>query len=317
MTNIGLILFYDGKEGKKGDLIKRILNVLRSFFSTKLSDDAVKKAELYDGFNVFTVRLPHKASELERPGRFKIRRLKKIIKRLCLDYSIEKCYFPHCAPDKLDIDFCVKDPFFGRFLYKALLVNILKLISEKKGKDIRELDVAIIHGNDYTFLHSYIKILSSILKFLTIITHEKESIENMTDNIFEETGLAVRVTDNLAGGMKDAEAVINLADLGDFDIPGKMKFNEPVVNYGSINTDKIKFTDIINSVDVILPGKFEEKLGKDVYKFYKRIELAEIILLNRLEIGTCTINNNLDYAVLEKLARQFERDGFGFIPVIS
>jgi len=41
--------------------------------------------------------------------------------------------------------------------------------------------------------------------------------------------------------MKDAEAVINLADLGDFDIPGKMKFNEPVVNYGSINTDKIKF----------------------------------------------------------------------------
>jgi len=100
--------------------------------------------------------------------------------------------------------------FFGRFLYKALLVNILKLISEKKGKDIRELDVAIIHGNDYTFLHSYIKILSSILKFLTIITHEKESIENMTDNIFEETGLAVRVTDNLAGGMKDAEAVINL-----------------------------------------------------------------------------------------------------------
>jgi len=50
--------------------------------------------------------------------------------------------------------------------------------------------------------------------------------------------------------MKDAEAVINLADLGDFDIPGKMKFNEPVVNYGSINTDKIKFTDIINSVDV-------------------------------------------------------------------
>jgi len=72
------------------------------------------------------------------------------------------------------------------------------LISEKKGKDIRELDVAIIHGNDYTFCIHYIKILSSILKFLTIITHEKESIENMTDNIFEETGLAVRVTDNLA-----------------------------------------------------------------------------------------------------------------------
>jgi len=28
----------------------------------------------------------------------------------------------------------------------------------------------------------------------------------------------VRVTDNLAGGMKDAEAVINLADLGDFEL---------------------------------------------------------------------------------------------------
>jgi len=35
-----------GRKAKKG------------FFSTKLSDDAVKKAELYDGFNVFTVRLP-------------------------------------------------------------------------------------------------------------------------------------------------------------------------------------------------------------------------------------------------------------------
>jgi len=41
------------------------------------------------------------------------------------------------------------------------------------------------------------------------------------------------------------------------------------------------------------------------------------LFIKQAEIGTCTINNNLDYAVLEKLARQFERDGFGFIPVIS
>jgi len=43
----------------------------------------------------------------------------------------------------------------------------------------------------FAFIHQdFIK----YFKILTIITHEKESIENMTDNIFEETGLAVRVT---------------------------------------------------------------------------------------------------------------------------
>jgi len=51
----------------------------------------------------------------------------------------------------------------------------------------------------------------------------------MTDNIFEETGPGGAGNGQSGGGMKDAEAVINLADLGDFDIPGKMKFNEPVV----------------------------------------------------------------------------------------
>jgi len=84
--------------------------------------------------------------------------------------------FSSLCPDKLDIDFCVKDPFLDVFSISTT-GKYFKVDFRKKGKDIRELDVAIIHGNDYTFLHSYIKILSSILKFLTIITHEKESIE--------------------------------------------------------------------------------------------------------------------------------------------
>jgi len=61
-----------------------------------------------------------------------------------------------------------------------------------------------------------------------------------------------------------------------FDIPGKMKFNEPVVNYGSINTDKIKFTDIINSVDVILPGNLKKSWEKTFINFIRELNLPRL-----------------------------------------
>ncbi|HOM03461.1 MAG TPA: hypothetical protein PLH43_11635 [Acetivibrio sp.] len=316
MSNIGLILFCDERDDNKRNLFKNILAIIKRLVSSKLSDDAVKKAELYDELNIFIIRLPYRVSELKKPSRFKMRRLKKIIKKLCSDYSIERCFFPANLPDVPDIGLCIRNPFLGHFLYKALLVNILKMISEKKGKDIRELGVAILHGNEQNILYLYMKILSTISKFLTIITHEKELIEKIADDIFEETGLAVRVTDNVISGMEDAQVVVNLTDLCNFNLTKKIKSDASVINYGSINTDKIKFSGtIINDVDIILPKRFEEMMGKDIYKFYKRLELAEIILLNKLKIGTCTTCDNVDYSVIEELERQFESDGFSLVPV--
>ncbi|ODM26754.1 hypothetical protein A7W90_11320 [Clostridium sp. Bc-iso-3] len=318
MSNIGLMLLCDEKEGTKKNLIKNIFNILRRLLSSNLPDGAIKKAELYDEFNIFTVRLPYRLSELKKPNFFTMHRLKKIIRKLCSDYSIDRCFFPGSMPEELDIDCCIKNPFSGYFIYTAMLVNILKIISDRKGKDIRGLSVAIIHGRGHDLLYSYIKLLSTLSKYLTIITHEKDNVEKIIDDIFEETGLSVRVTDSVASGIEDAEVIVNLTDLCDFNISKNIKSNASVINYGSVKTDKIEFSDIIiNDIDIILPKKFEEMMGKDVYKFYKKAELAEIILLNKLEIGTYAIGNSADYTVIDNLSRQFQNDGFKLIPIIN
>lgn len=317
-----MILFCDEKEDKERNFFKNMLAIMKRrikrIVSSNLPDGAVRKAELYEKLNIFFVRLPYSLRELKKPSRLKMHRLKKTIQKVRSDYSIERCVFPESTPSGLNIDCCIKNPFSGHFIYTALLINILKAISGRKGKDIRDLSVAITHGGSYNQLYSYIRLLSPLSKFLTIITHEKELIQNKIDDIFEETGLAVRVTNNAASGIKDAEVVVNLSDLCDFNISKCIKSNAVVINYGSVKTDKIEFSDIIiNDVDIVFSKKFENMIENDAYKFYKRTELSELILSNKLEVVSYVSGNNFDYAVIEEFSRQFENDGFGLSLVIE
>ena len=67
--------------------------------------------------------------------------------------------------------------------------------------DIRDLDIAILETNNRKLLHFFIRQLSPLAKFLTIITKEKESAQKDMEDIFDETGLSVRVTDDIASGL--------------------------------------------------------------------------------------------------------------------
>lgn len=311
MNNIGLVVFCEEKEEKKANILESFLIKIKRLIETKLPESSIKKMDLYESLNMFLVRLPYALSELKDSGNFKISRLQKILLKACDDHSIEKCILPESVPDSININRCIKNPFSGKFIYTSLLVNILKVISDKKGVGIRHLSVTILQGSNYSLLYCYIKLLSPLAKFLTIITHEKELIQKRIEDIFDETGLSVRVTSDIASGLDDADVVINLTDLSELNLQKNIKCSAWVINYGNIGTDKIKFEGIvINGISIGLPKRIERIIEKDTYKFFSKTELSEIIILNKLNIGTNIIGNNADYTNMERISTQFGENGF-------
>ncbi|MFZ5989861.1 MAG: hypothetical protein ACOYWZ_22420 [Bacillota bacterium] len=319
MRNIGLVLFTKEREKHKLNFVRScLIKIKKAFekifsiiFKKSLHESSIRKIEIDANLNIFLMRLPYSLDELIVSRGLKLKGIQKTILRACMENGIEKCILPASIPKTINMNYCIKNPFSGNFIYTALIVYILELISDKKGISIRDLDVAIIHGRNYSILHSYIEFLSPVAKFITIITNEKKSIQDRIEEIFDETGLSVRVTNDIASGMDNADVVINLGDINDFIVDKEIKSDALIINYGNLKGDKFIFNNfVINGINVCLDKRFEGIIDTDVYDYYSKIELAEIILSKKLNIDANIIDNNSDYSIMQKLSKQFVEDGY-------
>jgi hypothetical protein len=160
-------------------------------------------------------------------------------------------------------------------------------------------------------LHFFIKQLSPLAKFLTIITKEKELIQKEIEDVFDDTGLSVRVTDDIASGLDGINVFINIGNLGEFTSRKKIICNAVVINYGDMKSDQVKFTgEVINRINVGLPAGVEGLIDEEFLNYFSRIEIAEIIFVNKLNIRTNIFKNFADYNNMKGISEQFEEEGY-------
>lgn len=319
MGGIGLLYFSEENENDAiNNWIKRILYKLKRFFSTKLSEKSIMKISAGEGLDVFFIKLPYTLNEIKNSKHIAQRKIQSILSKACKENSIEKCILPRCTPANLSLKECILNPFSGDFIYKALIINVLEQISQKKKVNIRDFDLAIIHGSNHDMLNYIIEILSPLVKYVTIITKEKEVAEKKTEKILDDTGLAVRITEDFNSGAVDADLLINLEDACNLPSEIRTVHVPVVVNFGKGVPEGFFIGSIvINGIKAVLDNKIRSILKDEVYEYYSSTELAEIFIMHKLKLELNIFTNNTDYSIMAKLSKKFVQDGYSIEDVFS
>jgi hypothetical protein len=318
MKNVGLLIFCDNDKRERKNIFALLEGIIKLFcmkikrlFSTVLPENSIKKITVDHDLSLYFIRLPYSLDELKKLRRFTIRRIQKTVLKVCRDNSIHKTIYPQSTPDEVINGKSIKNPFSGNFIYASLLVNILRLLSIDKGMDIREFNMAILDTDNHNLLYYFIRQLSPLAKFLTIITKEKESIQREIEDVFDETGLAVRVTDDIVSGLDDIDLFINIGNLGEFVPRKKFICNAVVINYEDMKSDQIEFTGgVVNGINVGLPAKIGELIDEEFLNYFSRSEIAEIVFVNKINIGTNVFKDFADYNTMKGISEQFEKEGY-------
>ncbi|NLD50591.1 MAG: hypothetical protein GX660_25905 [Clostridiaceae bacterium] len=319
MNCIGLVVFSEENEiNKKYSAIKRILFKLKRFFNRKLDGKAITKICTDEGLEVCFIKLPYVLNEIKNVKHITQKKIQSIISKACMDNSIEKCMLPRCTPPNLNLIKCIINPFSGDFIYKALIINILEQVSQKRKVNIRDFNLAIINGSNHDMLNFFIEILSPLVKYVTIITREKEVVEEKMEEILDETGLAVRITSDLKNGADEADLLINLEDTCNLPAEIRMGRCAVVVNFGK-ETSKEYFDGcvVINGVNAVLNHKFKSILNGGIYEYYSSTELSEIIIIHELKLEVNIFNKFTDYTTMAKISKQFRQNGYSIADIFE
>ena len=311
MTNLGLIIFSDEKEdNKKLKILKRVYLKIKRFFSGTFISIPIKKVEVNTELNIYFIKIKYTLKEISEFKKFKINRLKKNIYKYSMENSIDKCILPTLAPTSLEFNVCIKNPFSGHFIYTALLVNILEIIADKKGVGVKEFEIGIIQGDNNKLLYSCIKLLSPLVKFITIITNKKKYVQEEIDEIYDETGLSIRLTEDIESGLDDVDVIINLGDFNIFKKDKKIKSNAIVINYGVARPEEnILDNIVINSISIKFDNLIESMLDQNTISSFTRLELASIIFCHRRGFCANVNENNVDNRTINSIYSQFLKSG--------
>lgn len=258
---------------------------------------------------IHIIHLPFHVDELAAFSRGRINRIEEFINEYCASNKIDVVIYSKLLLERNIFLGNVATPFIGRLLFKSLVSNILNEIYSKRGFRINDLDMAIVHGKSDEELFTYIRLLAPYIKYLTIISDDKEGIEKQVEDFYEETGLSIRVTRDIKSGFRGIDFILSIGDLQ----PGmKIGTRAVILNYGDSGCSNIVGENIIiNGIELRLPGTITTKLGKNVLENFTQLELAEIILCNKLDIPIDEISDKT-YEILSKefTAQAFTISGF-------
>ncbi|WP_010680920.1 hypothetical protein [Acetivibrio cellulolyticus] len=310
MKNIALI-FFEGNEDKqlKRISIISVFRKLKKLFAFKIIPVSVKKLEAGSDLAIYAVKLPYALNDVKNAGRFTRNKINKCILKFCTENTIDKCIIP--AELDCFIDRCEKSCFTGRIIYTALAINVLEYICAQKHSDIRKVDIAIIQGDKGALPYIFIKRLSPIVKFVTLVTNDRELMEKEIEEVCDETGLSVRITNDVESVLKSSDVVINFGNLKSYGIKNRFDSNAIVINYGEFEEQLLGAGNtIITGIDVGFGDKYANNFEDDIFNFYSHIEVAEIVLVNKSNLGITDAEDLAEYSVMDNFIKHFKEEGF-------
>lgn len=291
----------------KGIFLLSIFGKLKRAF--KGSPVIEKKIEVDSNLVIYSIKLPFKLRELNKSSKIVRNKAERLIFKICIEKSIDRCLIP--ADLNVSLKNCEKSSFTGDILYKVLVEQILRNICEKQGSSIREVDIAVIQGEDDVLPYIVIKLLSPIVKFITLVTNYRGMMEKKLEQMCDETGLSVRITNDVESALDSCELVINYGNIKSSSIKKTVKSNAIVINYGEFEDTLFgNRNTIINGIDIGLGKKYLEGFETDLYKYYSPIEIAEIILTSKLHKSINNLYDLVDYMFVDNFITNFVKEGF-------
>lgn len=292
---------------KKMPFLSRIFSKLKRIFKIRLVVD--QKIEVNNNLLIQGLRLPYTLRELNRLGKVAKGRLDKAILKVCAEHSITRCIIP--ADSNCFLKNCVKSGFEGKIIYTALVEYILTDLCMKQGLSVREVDIAVVQGEDELMPYFAIKLLSPVVKFITLVTNQKELMESKIEQVCDETGLSVRITDNLEGVLESCDFIINYGSLNRNGIKNNINSNAIVINYGELDDTLLELKKpVVGGIDIGLGNKYLQGFRKEIFKFYSSTEIAEIVLTNKTDKSINNFNGLVDYMTVDYLKKHFFEEKF-------
>jgi hypothetical protein len=304
-------LFTCKKEEPEQEKPKSIFQYFYKFFARKIKEpdleDFINEIALLENVNACILKIPY---TIDKIG-VKTSRIAQFGEMLKSKYSNITCITPKKFSGIIPFEGCISNVFTGKVLFKSLLIQIIDEIYTKKNIEISALDITIIHGESYQELYAVLYQLAPYVKFITIITEDRERVEEDVDKIYYDTGLSVRVTNEYRSGMKSADLIINFADDKEFVFNTRINPRALIINYGSINFNKLLSGNIIiNGIEVGMPSTIYSKFDKEIFEYYNRVELAEIILSHKTFLSGKLIEGLFDFDLSCTLSEEFKKTGF-------
>lgn len=279
-------------------------------------EESLKEIEVYNDLKVYLLQLPCTIND----------EVFRTIELVCSKKNIGRFYFSRKLMNIYNLKEHYEEVSGGRFLFQALVVEILKKLYPDKA-DIGHLDIIVIEGDNKNEVINVVRMLYPVTKFITLLAMDRTWLQKELEDIYINTGLSISVISDFKKGLNNADVIINFGDMGKIDEYAKVKPKAVILNFGPglyktgylksyLNKEEISTGNIvICSLEIYIPPAIMVKLGKLIPADFSSLEMAEFLIQNR--IGPLSNNVQGDY-IMQDMARTFKENGYyikGFIGV--
>ncbi len=290
----------------KVNFFLRLIKWLQNIFKPK-KQPAIFKMKLFEDLNGYVIDLPDLKTGMKKLNKVNYEYISKVKEDndICAFITYED------SGGLNDLKTISKKKFSCKYLYRALIVDLLYEIYNHKGIDISQLDIVITQGTDNKALFAMISLLASYIKCITILSTTGEDISEEVNDIFEQTGLSIGISSNNMSCIKNANIIINLGGLEEIIATNHINSKAIIINYDNseMNTYHNESV-IINGLKFNLSHVLCDKINNLCYEFFTREELAEMIIISKMGALDKLDSIIYDPKLMKNLSNEFRKNNF-------
>jgi hypothetical protein len=253
---------------------KRCFARLYVFINRGKTKRDISEAETGAG-RLVLMRLPLEKWQLEG---FNKEVLEQFINEFATEYESAGVYLDTWMRSLIKLDRRDADPYYGRALIKELLPDILKEIRKKSGAEPGSLDVSILAGEDQDELLECIKLLEPDMKYITVVSDNREDTSSAIMEFSEETGLSIGIIGDPGAAVANSDITISFMDPTRVET-ARLRHGSIFINLSMEKALGLRGGGtVINGVTCMLPGSFFKSLSADLTTHFNQEEITCIIL---------------------------------------
>lgn len=196
----------------------------------------------------------------------------------------------------------------GKKLMELMEFEIVKFVFTKQKNKMKQEDIYIVFKKEANLNLNFLKNFIENFKITNIVTNDIERLTNIQENLLQEEGILISISNNKRKALKRAKYILNI-NLTKEELE-KYKINREAIIFNikeEVKYDPITFNGInINYFSIQCPDEILEKC-EQLEGNFDMVKIYESILLN----------NNLQQGRLEEVYERIRKDGIKVTAVIG